>query len=134
MLHEHKINDGNRVVIDLLQIVHAIREAEPEVIIEPFGDPQVLVIVADTPRKPALSRYFVTWLLLFFGSGLAIMNFHTDVSMKDVHIRITELVTGKRTEHPLMVSNSLFPWHWSWHAGVLQSSVPQTVQRGAESA
>jgi stage V sporulation protein AA len=101
VLHEHKIKDGNRVVIDLMQIVQAIREAEPEVIIEPFGDPEVLVIVADTPRKPRFAVLAMTWLLLFFGSGLAIMNFHTDVSMKDVHIRITELVTGKRTEHPL---------------------------------
>lgn len=101
VLHEHKIKDGNRVVIDLMQIVQAIREAEPEVIIEPFGDPEVLVIVSDTPRKPRFAVLAMTWLLLFFGSGLAIMNFHTDVSMKEVHIRITELVTGKRTEHPL---------------------------------
>lgn len=101
VLHEHNANDGNRVVIDLMQIVHAIREAEPDVIIEPFGDPEVLVIVADAPRQPRLAVLAITWLLLFFGSGLAIMNFHTDVSMKEVQIRITELVTGKRTEHPL---------------------------------
>ncbi|MFC5650878.1 stage V sporulation protein AA [Paenibacillus solisilvae] len=101
VLHEHKINEGNRVVIDLMQIVQAIREAEPEVIIEPFGDPEVLVIVSDTPKQPRIAVLVVTWLLLFFGSGLAIMNFHTDVSMKEVHMRITELVTGKRTEHPL---------------------------------
>ena len=65
MLHEHRIKDGNRVVIDLMQIVQAIREAEPEVIIEPFGDPEVLVIVADTPRKPRFALLAMTWLLLF---------------------------------------------------------------------
>lgn len=100
-VHRHRLNEGNRVVIDLLHIVRLIRESEPEMIVEAYGDPQVLVIVADAPREAKKSVLIVTWLLLFFGSGLAIMNFHTDVNMKDVHERITELVTGKKTEHPL---------------------------------
>ncbi|MFC4808431.1 stage V sporulation protein AA [Paenibacillus sp. GCM10023250] len=100
-LHRHSLKDGNRVVIDLLQIVRLIREESPGAVVDAYGDPQVLVIIADAPREPRKSVLFVTWLLLFFGSGLAIMNFHTDVSMKDVHVRITELVTGRKAEHPL---------------------------------
>ena len=61
----------------------------------------MLVIVADKPPKPRVAVLILAWLLLFFGSGLAIMNFHTDVSMKEVHRRISELMTGKTTEHPL---------------------------------
>ncbi|RAP76446.1 stage V sporulation protein AA [Paenibacillus montanisoli] len=101
VLHRHTQKDGNRVVIDLLQIVKLVREAEPEIVIDTYGDQEVLVIVADAPKKPRLALLLTTWLLLFFGSGLAIMNFHTDVSMKEVHVRITELVTGKKTKHPL---------------------------------
>ena len=101
VLHRHRESDGNRVVIDLLQIVQAIREAEPRADIETFGDAQVLVIVSDTPPKPRMLVLAAAWLLLFFGSGLAIMNFHTDVSMKEVHIRITELVTGRKIDRPL---------------------------------
>lgn len=101
VLHRHRPEDGNRVVIDMLQIVKAIREAAPGVVVETFGDPQVLVIVADTPPKPRIAVLIAAWLLLFFGAGLAIMNFHTDVSMKEVHQRITELVTGEKSEHPL---------------------------------
>ena len=100
-LHRHSLKDGNRVVIDLLQIVRLIRDKAPDVVIDTFGDPQVLVIIADAPRESRKSVLVITWLLLFFGSGLAIMNFHTDVNMKDVHVRITELVTGRKTEHPL---------------------------------
>ena len=38
----------------------------------------------------------LVWLLLFFGSGLAIMNFHEDVSMPEVHRRIESgATTGK---------------------------------------
>ncbi|MBB3109222.1 stage V sporulation protein AA [Paenibacillus phyllosphaerae] len=101
VLHRHSEKDGNRVVIDLLQIVKAIQDEEPLTEVEPFGDPQVLVTVADKVPKPNRFLLVVAWLLLFFGSGLAIMNFHTDVSMKEVHERITELVTGTKTEHPL---------------------------------
>lgn len=100
-LYEHRQQDGNRVVIDMLQIVRSIRSLYPEVTIEHYGDPQVLLIVADKPVKPRYALLVLAWLLLFFGAGLAIMNFHTDVSMKEVHIRIVELVTGEKTEHPL---------------------------------
>ncbi|MFD0711099.1 stage V sporulation protein AA [Paenibacillus sp. GCM10027626] len=101
VLYKHRQKDGNRVVIDLLQIVQKIRGATPQIEVETFGDPQVLVIVSDTPPKPRMLVLIIAWLLLFFGAGLAIMNFHTDVSMKEVHQRITEMITGDKNEHPL---------------------------------
>jgi stage V sporulation protein AA len=101
VLHRHRQQDGNRVVIDLLQIVKAVREAAPGIAVETFGDPQVLVMVSEKPARPRMILLAASWLLLFFGSGLAIMNFHTDVSMKEVHSRIAELVTGERVDHPL---------------------------------
>ncbi|MFF2090170.1 stage V sporulation protein AA [Paenibacillus sp. NPDC058174] len=101
VLYRHAKADGNRVVIDLLQIVRAIREAEPGLSVEAYGDPQVLIMVSEKPVKPRIVVLLFAWLLLFFGAGLAIMNFHTDVSMREVHIRIVELITGERTEHPL---------------------------------
>ncbi|MFD0586844.1 stage V sporulation protein AA [Paenibacillus sp. GCM10027627] len=100
-LYTHQKADGNRVVVDLLQIVKAIRHSFPNITIEAYGDPQVLLMVSDKPVKPRYAVLVLAWLLLFFGAGLAIMNFHTDVSMKEVHIRIVELITGKRTDHPL---------------------------------
>ncbi|WP_338551782.1 stage V sporulation protein AA [Paenibacillus sp. KS-LC4] len=101
VLYRHSKPDGNRVVIDLLQIVSRLRELEPSLTIEAYGDPQVLVMIADKPPKPRIPLLIFSWLLLFFGAGLAIMNFHTDVSMKEVHIRIVELITGEHNEHPL---------------------------------
>ncbi|MGG4142915.1 stage V sporulation protein AA [Paenibacillus algorifonticola] len=101
VLYRHSKPDGNRVVIDLLQIVSQLRELEPGLSIEAYGDPQVLVMIADKPPKPRIPLLVFSWLLLFFGAGLAIMNFHTDVSMKEVHIRIVELITGEHNEHPL---------------------------------
>lgn len=101
VLYRHRQEDGNRVVIDLLQVVKTVREAAPDLTVEAYGEPQVLVVVAEKSAKPRFHILVFAWLLLFFGAGLAIMNFHTDVSMKEVHMRITELVTGERVNHPL---------------------------------
>ena len=101
VMFKHNKSDGNRVVIDLLLVVQTIRERMPDLSIEAYGDPQVLVMVSEKQVKPNIPILIGSWLLLFFGAGLAIMNFHTDVSMRDVHIRISELITGKRNDHPL---------------------------------
>lgn len=100
-LYRHRRADGNRVVIDLLQVVRMLRKEVPDLTVEAYGDPQVLIMIADKPVKPRYVVLIFAWLLLFFGAGLAIMNFHTDVSMKEVHIRIVELITGRKNEHPL---------------------------------
>ncbi|MGU3470367.1 stage V sporulation protein AA [Paenibacillus sp. D51F] len=102
-LYTHRKEDGNRVVIDVLQIIKTLREKAPATMVETYGDPQVLIMVEEngasaTPRAAVL---VAAWLLLFFGAGLAIMNFHTDVSMKEVHQRLAFLLTGKETLHPL---------------------------------
>ncbi|MBO9598100.1 MAG: stage V sporulation protein AA [Cohnella sp.] len=100
-LHRVTEQDGNLLVIDMLQIVKAIREAEPGIMIETFGEPHVLLeIVASGEVKPRRWLLVTAWILLFFGSGMAMMNFHADVNMPAVQKRITELVTGKPTVHP----------------------------------
>lgn len=101
VLYRHQTADGNRVVIDLLQMIRMIRSRYPNLAIETYGDPQVLLMVDEKAEQPRIPVLIGAWLLLFFGAGLAIMNFHTDVSMKEVHVRIAELVTGHKVEHPL---------------------------------
>ena len=100
-LYTHRPEDGNRVVIDVLQIVKALRETVPGVTVEAYGEPQVLIMVESAQRSPRLLMLIGAWLLLFFGAGLAIMNFHTDVSMKEVHQRLAFLLTGRDSVHPL---------------------------------
>jgi len=100
-VYKHRQEDGNRVVIDMLHIVRAIGEAEAGLTVEYVGDPQVLIMVEGKPDKPRIAVLIFAWLLLFFGAGLAIMNFHADVSMSEVHRRITELITGTKPDHPL---------------------------------
>ncbi len=102
VLSRSEPSDGNRIVIDMLQIISRIKAKHPSVLIEFIGEPHVLVVIQKAPRKPSIVLFVLVWLLLFFGAGLTIMNFHADVSMPEVHIRIVEMITGHRDEHPYL--------------------------------
>lgn len=99
-LYRPKEKDGNIILIDMMHIVGAVKQLAPSIHVEYFGEPHTLVEVIAKPVKPNRYLFVLVWLLLFFGSGLAIMNFHADVSMLAVQQRIVELITGKREEHP----------------------------------
>jgi len=98
-------HDGNLALIDMMMIVRKVKEKYPELEIEHFGEPHILVEVYDSPKPPKLKLLLITMvcILLFIGSGLAIMNFHADVSMAEVHKRIYRLLTGRETERPLLL-------------------------------
>ncbi|MCZ8512876.1 stage V sporulation protein AA [Paenibacillus filicis] len=95
--------DGSIVLIDMLLIVRKVKESFPFMKIEHFGEPHGLVEVVDRYKKPNVLLIALVWLLLFVGSGLAIMNFHADVSMAEVHRHIYKLLTGRESEHPLLL-------------------------------
>ncbi|WP_019536698.1 stage V sporulation protein AA [Paenibacillus ginsengihumi] len=103
VLYRPRENDGNIVLIDMMLIVERIRASYPLMQIEHFGEPHCLVEVGDPPKPPNIIFIIIVWLLLFIGSGLAIMNFHADVSMAEVHARIYRLVTGLDNDRPLLL-------------------------------
>ncbi|MGG4130751.1 stage V sporulation protein AA [Paenibacillus illinoisensis] len=94
--------DGNLILIDILQIIPQIRCMLPAVTVELIGSGHTLVEVVAGTGKPSKSLFILVWLLLFFGSALTIMNFHADVNMQEVQIRIVEMITGRRDEHPYL--------------------------------
>lgn len=95
--------DGNLLMIDMLQIVRLIRRFDPDLTVETFGEPHVLLETTPEGKvKPRYSLLVGAWLLLFFGSGMAIMNFHADVDMPVVQRRIIELLTGHPDRHALL--------------------------------
>ncbi|MHA7579692.1 stage V sporulation protein AA [Paenibacillus vandeheii] len=94
--------DGNLILIDILQIIPQIRRILPDVTVELIGSGHTLVEVVAGSGKPSKSLFILVWLLLFFGSALTIMNFHADVNMQEVQIRIVEMITGRRDEHPYL--------------------------------
>lgn len=103
LLHNPNDCEGNKILIDMMLIVKIVKKQYPFLQIEHFGEPHCLVEICESRKPPNLLQIAAVWLLLFIGSGLAIMNFHADVSMAAVHQRIYQLLTGKWAEHPLLL-------------------------------
>ncbi len=104
LLKEPKQSDGNLILIDLLMVIPLIHELLPDAVIEPIGEGRTIVQIEGPMerKKPSVAMFVLVWLLLFFGSALTIMNFHADVNMLEVQIRIVEMITGHRDEHPIV--------------------------------
>lgn len=95
---------GNYMVIDILDLCHRITEQHPRLDLRHLGPAQTIVEIEQTAsRFPKWIAVPLVWLILFIGSGLTIMNFHTDVSMPEVHQRIYYLVTGTKEAQPLIL-------------------------------
>lgn len=102
-IHHVTKEDESVVIVDVLQVIKKIRTYDPHITIRTIGSPETIVAIVEPKRHAPFLYFAFVWLLLFIGAGLAIMNFHEDVSMKAVHIRMFELVTGNKVEKPLLL-------------------------------
>ena len=101
MVYVHKKGEGNRAVIDALDIIKILKNKYPQLQFEIVGEPHTLLIIEKTIKRKRPIVFVICWLILFFGSGLAIMNFHSDVNMYETQVRVVQLLTGERIERPL---------------------------------
>lgn len=95
--------DEHFVVLDVMQIIEKIIQYNPVLHIETVGNTEMILEVKEKSRPPSRIGLVLVWSVLFVGSGLAIINFHTDVSMPEVHQRIYYLLTGEVSERPLWI-------------------------------
>lgn len=95
--------DKTHVVIDAMIILAAIHSYSKQYDVNLIGPSQTIVeILYD--RKASNPIFFVAvWLLLFVGAGLAIIYFHEDVSMQQVHARLYYMITGEVNTKPLIM-------------------------------
>jgi stage V sporulation protein AA len=103
LLHHPREQEGNMLLVDMMLIVSKVKKRYPFMQIEHFGEPHCLIEIKDERKRTNLVWVVLVWLLLFVGSGLAIMNFHADVSMSIVHQHIYQLLTGQWVEYPLLL-------------------------------
>ncbi|WP_314728244.1 stage V sporulation protein AA [Bacillus sp. Marseille-Q3570] len=102
-VHKITVEDKTIVIIDLMKVLKAIKERFPSLDIQTVGTPQTIIEVQYKQSKITGVYFVVVWLLLFIGAALAIMNFHEDVSMQQVHQKIYYLVTGRKNDYPLLL-------------------------------
>ena len=102
VIHEIKQEEGQIIIIDAMAVVEKLSQHWPGVDVQFIGPSQTIIDTAPQSKKMSLPIFLFVWCLLFVGAALTIMNFHEDVSMRDVHIQLYEIVTGEKTEYPLI--------------------------------
>lgn len=115
-VYQLQMNDHHMAVIESTDVLRTIFRRYSNLDIELVGPQATLVNIRykKYPFRPVL--FLFTWLLLFIGSGVAIMNFHEDVSMQAVHQKLYYLITGKNETYPLLLQ---IPYSFGLGAGMI---------------
>lgn len=101
-IHQVTNQDKNYIIIDAMSVIREISARIADAEIQTLGPSQTIIEVVLKKRKVSFPFFLLVWLLLFFGSALAIMNFHDDVSMQSVHQRLYKILTGRDNPQPLI--------------------------------
>ncbi len=101
-IYQVKESDQNIVVIDVMKVIKFIYKQNPRIDIQTIGPQQAIIEVIMKKRKISYPLFIIVWFLLFFGAALTIMNFHEDVSMQSVQLRIYTIMTGEVDTKPLI--------------------------------
>ena len=96
-------------VISAIEVIEMIRSAIPWALVISVGEAEVSIELYRQEESSSMNvvgfiKVFLTGLLLFIGSGLAIMYFHADVNMHEVHEAIYSAVTGEKASNSYWVS------------------------------
>ena len=102
-LYQIQPSDKNIVIIDVMKVVRAVLQADRSLDVQTVGPSQTIIEVVYEKRRFSTAYFLLIWLLLFVGSAMAIMNFHEDVSMQQVHQHLYEIITGKKVDKPLLL-------------------------------
>lgn len=95
-------HDKTHVVIDVMKVIEIIQQKASHVQINLLGSGQTLVEIIYEKKKAHPIFFGLVWLLLFVGAALAIIYFHEDVSMQQVHQRLYYMITGEFNAQPLL--------------------------------
>ncbi|BDG31492.1 stage V sporulation protein AA [Parageobacillus thermoglucosidasius] len=102
-LYRIQPSDKNIVIIDVIKVIRAMMEKDDALDVQVIGPAQTIIEVVDQKRRFSSAYFLLVWMLLFVGSAMAIMNFHEDVSMQEVHQHLYEMITGKKNDKPLLL-------------------------------
>jgi stage V sporulation protein AA len=99
-VHQISIKDKNIVIIDVMKVIRLISGLIENADVQTIGPAQTIVEVILKKKQMSLPFFILIWFLLFFGSAMAIMNFHDDVSMRSVQEKLYKIITGVEDSKP----------------------------------
>ncbi|MDQ1145190.1 stage V sporulation protein AA [Bacillus sp. SORGH_AS 510] len=102
MIHQLTEKDRNIVVIDVMKVIQLITNKFEDLEVQTIGPAQTIIEVIVKKKGVSIPFFLLIWFLLFFGSAMAIMNFHDDVSMRSVQEKLYTMITGRKEAKPLL--------------------------------
>lgn len=91
------------IVLDVLAVISKIKKSYPDADVQVIGPTEIIFEVEEKRKTSPAFMFVLVWLLLFIGSGLAIMNFHEETSMQTMHQKIYWMMTGKMSSNPYII-------------------------------
>ena len=110
MIHQLTDADKNIVIIDVMKVIHLLKREFGEMEVQTIGPAQTIIEVTYKKKGVSIPYFLLIWFLLFFGSAMAIMNFHDDVSMQECPRKNLYHHYWKKGNKTITVSNPLFYW------------------------
>lgn len=108
IIYETKDNEDWKV-ISSITIIEKIIKKNPNLDIEIIGSDEVLIEIKTREKERKIFIFLkvtVVFILVFFGAGFTIMNFHTDVDMEETMRIINQSLTGNNDSNPLLLTIS----------------------------
>jgi stage V sporulation protein AA len=99
-IYQVTVEDKNIVIIDVMKIIRMITNLIEDVEVQSIGPAQTIIQVSMKKKQMSYPLFLLIWFLLFFGSAMAIMNFHDDVSMQSVQEKLFTIITGMKHSKP----------------------------------
>lgn len=97
------------IKITSIDIIERLVDRYPNLEIEIIGQNEVLIEIKGREKNNKLFQFakvVAIFILLFFGAGMTIMNFHTDVNMDETLEIIYYTLTGEKNSNPLILTIS----------------------------
>ncbi len=106
MVYPINIKEEGNTLIPAISIISLIKKSVRNIDLIVVGETDILVNFANeniNKDKYKILRVILVCFLLFIGSITAIINFHSDVDMKQAHKVIYRVITGVETDRLLLL-------------------------------
>lgn len=106
LIYPINTKEKDNVLISAISIISFIKENISSIDLVIIGETDILVNIEDKKNnedKYKIARVILVCFLLFIGSITAIINFHSDVDMKQAHKVIYKTITGVDTDKLLLL-------------------------------
>jgi len=102
ILYKTREASSTSEVIDRFLITNKLKVKFPHLHMQFFG-PNETLLKKEGKKRLTKVLFIFAWLVLFLGTTMTMMNFHFDVNMQEVHVRIHYLLTGEQVKQPLFI-------------------------------